>query len=435
MTEAGAEFDPLQRILMLVPHDPDLDPRVGSSIELCRSIARTEVIASTWATQRPAKEYDGVVSVERVDASTNASDRARRAAALGNRLDLRLSTQEYKQHEGRPPDGMKARVRHHLGGVFRFAAAWSAYSMLISTLLRRASVVGVRPRVIIAHDIYALIPAAILKQRWGCALLYDAHEYFPASDLLAPPWQMRVIRRLERHFIRKADRVVTVSPPLAAQLQRDYGVQNVIVVPNTEPVARVLSEIRPHDPADQVRFLLQGQAAPGRGFERLLDLWRELDDPRAVLQIRAPDWEYPRVLRERYQDLADRGRCEWLDPVVEDRLVEAAAAAEIGVIPYVGPNMNHLFACPNKLAQYMCAGLAVFSNNLPYVGSVIARFDCGLTYDADDSKTFLRAARRLIDEPDLRRRLRENALAAAGVEYNWEQTSEPYRAAISELFG
>lgn len=426
-------IDPLHRVLVLVPHDPDLDPRVLWSIGLCRRLGRTEVIAATWATTKPAKAYDGIVSIERVDASTNCADLARRLAAFGNRLDIRLITQEYRQRQGRRPDGVRSRSRHAAGGVFRWFAAWSAYAVLVTALYRRASVVGVKPRIILAHDLYALIPAILLKRGWQCRVVYDTHEYFPASDLLAPRWQSRLTRIVERWFIRQADRVVTVSPPLAAQLREDYGVRDVIVVPNVEPRRSVRAE-PPADGGDRVRFLLQGQVAPGRGIERLLDLWETVDDPRALLQIRAPEWDFPIELRERYADLERAGRVEWPPAVREDELVAAAATASVGLIPYVRPNKNHLFASPNKLSQYMCAGIPILANDLPYVASVLHEYGCGLVYDADDPTSFTDAVTRLTENAELRRLLGRNGAAAAADTYNWDVRAVPYGAALQELF-
>jgi glycosyltransferase involved in cell wall biosynthesis len=425
------------RILMLVPHDPDLDPRVRWVIDLCRGIARTDVIAATFATTKPVKEYDGVVAIERVDALLNAAPLARRLSSTAGRLDLRLATQEFKQHQGRSPGGgLRPRLRHHLGALFRLVSAWAYYSMLMSALYRRAKAAGVPPSVIVAHDIYALIPAALLKRRFSCSLLYDSHEYFPHGDLLAPAWQVRLTRALERRFIGRADVVVTVSPPLARQLEADYGIRGVLSVANAEPRSAAEGE-RAELPkrTGPVRFLLQGQAAPGRGFERLFELWERLADERAILQVRCPDWEYPAELRSRYASLFESSRAVWLPAVAERDLVSAAAQADVGVIPYVGPNLNHIYACPNKLSQYMAGGLAILTNDLEFVASVVRRFDCGVVYRADEEQTFVAALEALLGDPLLLERFKANALDAARTEYSWEVESRPYERELRRLAG
>ncbi len=179
-----------------------------------------------------------------------------------------------------------------------------------------------------------------------------------------------------------------------------------------------------------LRFLLQGQASPGRGFEELFGAWRSIDPARATLQVRCPPHEYVARLRERFADVA---ALEWLEPVSEDLLITAARDADVGVIPYVGPSLNHLYASPNKLSQYMSAGLAILSSDLPNIRSLLDRYDCGVVYDPADPTTLVARVEELCGDPDELLRLRTNALHAAATEFNWETVSVPYASALGEL--
>ena len=421
---------------MLVPHEPKLDPRVGWVIDLCRKIGRTEVIAATWTTDEPAKEYDGTISIDRVGVSTTAAPRAHRLLAVANRVGSHPSAHEFAERQGvlTPGASASARWRHRAGGIRRWFANWASYSLLVSALYRRARVVGVPPTVVVAHDIYGLIPAALLKRRWGAALVYDSHEYAAQGDLIAPRWQERLTRMVERYFIKRADRVITVSPPLARQLERDYRLSGVVSVPNTEPARAARHDLALHAERGEVRFLLQGQAAPGRGFERLFELWQGLDDPRALLQVRCPDGAYPEELRTRFAALFDSGRAVWLDAVPTTDLVSAASEADVGVIPYLGPNRNHVYACPNKLSQYMAAGLAILSTDLEFIASVLAQYRCGVVYQPANAASFREAIATLVDDPAALVELRRNALQAARDEFNWERVSVAYATVVEDLF-
>ncbi len=435
MPNTRVRIDPLRRLLVLVPHEPELDPRIGWVLKLCRELGRTELVAATWSSRKPPVEYDGVVSVERVDVVQTAGPLALWLSSAAAPLNYHRSTVAFVERQGRPPasNDLRTRLDHHRGALLRLLANWGYYGLLLSALYRRGRSISVPPTAIVCHDIYSLLPGVLLKRRLGCALLYDSHEFFPESDLLAPRWQKRLIRALERPFIRRADAVVTISPPLARELERTYGLDRVASAPNAEP-RDTLGEVAPPRPAaTPIRFLLQGQASPGRGFERLFELWQRLDEDRAVLLVRCPEHEYTQELRERFGELFSSGRAVWLDPVPEARLVSAASDAHVGVIPYVGPSLNHLYACPNKLSQYMAAGTAILSNDLPYIASVLRGYDCGLTYRADDAESFTRAVRTLLDEPETLQRLRENAYTAARSRFNWDEQSGPYREALRRL--
>jgi glycosyltransferase involved in cell wall biosynthesis len=270
-----------------------------------------------------------------------------------------------------------------------------------------------------------------LKRLWGVPLLYDAHEYWPQANLLQEPWEESLLTRLERRLIGKADQVVTVSPPLAAQLERVYGVRGVLSVPNAVPALDRPPSTRAH--SGPVRFLLQGQLAPGRGLELLLDAWAELDT-RAVLQLRYLANDYATRIEHRYASLFESGRVEKLAPVGEQQLVEAAADADVGVVPYVGPNLNHLYACPNKVSQYMQAGLALLvSSDMQYITSLLQRFGCGVTYDPRRPETLQMAVDSILRDPQELARMKRAAVSATETEFNWETVSKPYSHAIVRL--
>ena len=79
-------------------------------------------------------------------------------------------------------------------------------------------------------------------------------------------------------------------------------------------------------------------------------------------------------------------------------LVAAAAEADIGVIPYKPLIRNDRFACPNKLSQYLHAGLMVVTNDLPYVKSVIHDAGAGLSYDSSVPSSLAAVINRIVGD-------------------------------------
>jgi glycosyltransferase involved in cell wall biosynthesis len=389
---------------MLVPHELHADPRVQWVLDLCGTLADTTVIAVTAgeATRAPTS----AATVEGVDPFRDSSRFAREL-----RRTARL--------EG-------------LGRAGRLAADWSFYGLLISAL-RRAAVACSHPDLILCHDLYALIAGVAAGQRLGSRVLYDAHEFFPQANPRSPAWERRLLTEVERHFIRRADGVVTVSPPLARALERQYGLDHVGVAPNAAPLADAPVPFTQRD-SSRVTFLVQGQVAPGRGFHRLLRAWATLDDPRAVLQVRAPQNDYADALRAEFEGLFRSGRAEWLESVAEGALITSAAQADVGVIPYPGPLLNHVFSCPNKLSQYMAAGAAILaSRDLVYVRDLVRHHEMGLLYDPSDPGSLKQAVGRFTSEDGFRRRSQANARRTFEQSFNWERCSEEYRAMLQGL--
>jgi glycosyltransferase involved in cell wall biosynthesis len=114
--------------------------------------------------------------------------------------------------------------------------------------------------------------------------------------------------------------------------------------------------------------------------------------------------------------------------------VSAARFADIGIIPYMGPNLNHEFCCPNKLSQYMQAGLAILANRLTFVREVIERYQCGMVYDAREAETLVQAVRHLAEHRDILGAMKRRARERAVKEINWSVQSADYRMAIERMF-
>jgi glycosyltransferase involved in cell wall biosynthesis len=426
---AGAE----RRILALTYGDPWDDPRIRWASDLCAEYGKTVVVGALPADGPIPREYDGRILVERFNSLAFASWSVRSL--------IRPMTLLYRLPPARrfaDPTGAVSpsrwRIVRFVGGVLDFIADWASYSVLISGLRRFTRGVSVPPDLVVCHDIYSLPAAVDLKRRHGTRVLYDSHEYWPHADTLSTPWMSAAIARYERRLLRNVDAIVTVSPPIARALERDYRIPHVGVVPNAEPLPdeALPAVAAPHDP---VRFLIQGGAARGRGFEVVLEAWRKLSDVSAVLIVRCPENAYLASLRERYDDLVAAGRVEFPAKVAVSELVKAAASADVGIIPYVGPNLNHLYCCPNKLSQYMQAGLAVLANDLEYVAQVIRQYDCGAVYVAERPETLIATVRELVENPAGLAELKTNARAAALDHFNWAEVSGPYRDALEQLLG
>jgi glycosyltransferase involved in cell wall biosynthesis len=285
----------------------------------------------------------------------------------------------------------------------------------------------------VCHDLPTLPVGLALRRVFGSYVVFDCHDLWSDVNPVADDWERTLISRFERRLIPSADRTVTVSPPLAQHLERAYGVRDVVVSPNAEPLVTGVEPASKRPTSLPVRFVFQGGAVPGRGLDVVLETWRRLDDERAVLYLRCPESPYLADLRSRFSDLLERGRVVVAPPVDSADLVAAAASADVGVVPYLADGLNHQFACPNKLSQYMQAGLAILGQRLDFVAEVIDRYRCGIVYDARSPESLFAAVTELVSDPSRVDRFKQNAFAAAHSEFNWDVQSTGYRELLTEL--
>jgi glycosyltransferase involved in cell wall biosynthesis len=299
--------------------------------------------------------------------------------------------------------------------------------LISETLYRRARAESVKPWLIHATDLYSLIAAVRLKRVFDCAVVYDSHEFWPEAFLEAGGLVRRVIAFLEGRYVKKVDVVVTVNPNLANHLEKLYGINRVYSVPNAQPIERCIRPKFNKKPSFPVTFLLQGQVASKRGIEELLDLWSLLEENRAILVLRCPQNDYLPYLVNKYRKEIEKGLIRLAPPVEEAALTLAASSADVGIIPYPGPNLNHVFACPNKLSQYMGAGLAILHHSdQQFVTELVQNYKCGLSYNTRDQESLKNAVELLVNSPEKLQTMKTNAYNAVNTDYNWEKQSKIY---------
>src|SRR5262249_46042114 len=104
------------------------------------------------------------------------------------------------------------------------------------------------------------------------------------------------------------------------------------------------------------------------------------------LMLMNDDQGYVRYLRRLADDIAP-GRIFFRDPVPPLDIVRTVAAYDVGLCVIQPSTYNALMMLPNKLFEYIQAGLAVVVGPSPAMVEVVRRFDLGVvspTFDAAD---------------------------------------------------
>jgi glycosyltransferase involved in cell wall biosynthesis len=276
------------------------------------------------------------------------------------------------------------------------------------------------PDALHAHDLNTLPVAAALARRLDLPLTYDAHELYPEISTLSQR-EAAIWRLVERRLAGRADHTVTVCDSIAAEIERRYGVVRPTVLLNCPaasngaagaPVGELTADEEPV-------ILYQGGFAPHRGLETLVLSAHGLERG----TIRLMGWgrleEELRKLIAR-EGLEDRVRI--VGPVPPGEVVAAAMRATVGVIPYEPVGLNNTYTTPNKLFDYMAAGLPVAASRLPELTRFVEQGEMGLTFPPGDPAALATALNEILADPVRYRRMRERS-QEAGHRYTWEKES------------
>jgi len=281
---------------------------------------------------------------------------------------------------------------------------------LISFNLTRAAL-RVKADAYHAHDLNTLIPAMRAARRHRARLVYDSHELYPEITGLSEP-ERRRWRRQERRAIGKTDRIVTVSDSLADELARRYGVERPIVLMNV-PVGTRLTDRSPLDAfrkPGQMMVLYSGGVTENRGIEQLVEAARTATGWHLVIMGWGP-------LLGRVREILPS--IDVIDPVASEDVVGAASGADVGVIPYLPTSLNNALSLPNKLFEYVQAGLAVAASDLVELARFVAATRVGVVFEPGNVTALRRELDAMAADAERLATMRAAANQAART-FNWD---------------
>jgi glycosyltransferase involved in cell wall biosynthesis len=287
-----------------------------------------------------------------------------------------------------------------------------------------------------SHDLNTLPLGASAARRAGVPLVYDSHEIFIERQMISP-MERRLWRRIEQRLIGRADRVITVCDPIAEELSRRYRIETPMVLLNCPDLPEHRPEASPERLREKAQLvgsnepivLYQGMIQPERGLEHLVEAAKQLKRGAVVMMGSGRSMS---KLQETIdaENLGDRVRLT--GPVPPEELLSYTAGATIGVAPIDGKSLNSYWISPNKLFEYLAAGLPVVATRMPVMEKVVEEHEVGLLCDPGDADGLADAINRLLEDRELYERLRRNAIEASKL-FNWQQESKKFLALYTEM--
>lgn len=277
--------------------------------------------------------------------------------------------------------------------------------------------------VVHANDLDTLPAGWLLARRSGARLVYDAHELYAEQEPDPPRIFRRVALALERALARRADAVITVSEPIATELQRTLGLAGPVIAWLNCPERSHAEPDAPHD--GPLRAIYQGAMGPGRPLGDLLEAAVHAEGAELTLRVVGVDAD-ALVAEIRARGLDDRVRLE--PPVPPHGLVEALRGYDVGLIINRPVTRNDELVFPNKLFEYLMAGLAVVAPRLPGL-TLIEDERIGVTFEPARPELLGRALTALAGDRSALEAMRSRARALALDRLNAEAQRDRLAAA------
>ncbi len=269
-----------------------------------------------------------------------------------------------------------------------------------------------------SHDLNTLfIGSRCKKGTSGARLVYDSHELQTERNRMTKWWR-RWAAWNEKRWLPYADAMIVASPSWIEINRKKYGkVPDPAVSIINTPALEVIEQ--PRDlrgelgiPGDAPILLYQGSIQENRGIEPAIDAITLL--PKAVLVVVGYGYYRPVLEADvRKRDLADR--VKFFGPIPNDELLGWTAAADIGMCNIINSSLSYYTSLPNKLFEYIIAGIAVIGSDSPEIGRVVSETGVGEVADPADPESLANAARLILGDLDRYKA----ATGPAAQRYNW----------------
>jgi len=255
---------------------------------------------------------------------------------------------------------------------------------------------GIGADIYIAHDITAMIPAFRTARKTGGRLLFRAHElYSEGGKELSPLLHLWNI--VERRYVRKADAIVVPEPHRAAIYREEYGAATMpFVVRNIPPITQnytrtnVLREMLGLG-ADQRIILYQGLLTPSRCIGELVSSMRSLPHEYRLVLIGDIGEAFRAELERKAADSGVSERMYFIPFVPPEQLPGITASADVGCLLYRNDSRNNYYAAPNKLYEYLFAGLPVVVSDFPALTEIVRGQGAGAWADPEQPESIAQA--------------------------------------------
>lgn len=294
----------------------------------------------------------------------------------------------------------------------------------------------IRQRMDILHsnDLDTLLPNFLVSRIRRTPLVYDTHEYFTGvPELRHRPLVRRIWRQIEAGILPRLEYIFTVNSSIAQLYAKDYGISARVLrnvplrlSPGIEPKSRADIGI----PEDAFLLVNQGTGINlDRGMEELFGALEKLPSEVHLLLIGKGD-VIP-SLKQRAQESSKLGRrVHFIPPLPYEEMMRHTMCCDLGLSLDKDTNINYRFSLPNKVFDYIRAGIPLLTTDLPEVGRIVRTYDVGLCIEECNEAKVEKGIMHMMSQGKERF---AKALERASQELCWEEEVQTLVACYGEI--
>lgn len=271
-----------------------------------------------------------------------------------------------------------------------------------------------------ANDLDTLVPNYLISKLKRIPLIYDSHEIFcEVPELRGTPFKKKIWERVERRIVPNLKYCITVNQSIATYFEAKYGtkfevVRNISQEWNPDVLkSRTELGIKPN----LKMIVLQGAGINiQRGAEELILAMKFIHDAQLFIIGSGDVWS---TLEQMVKDNKLEERVRLIKKMPREELMNYTANADIGISIDKDTNLNYSYSLPNKVFDYIQAGVPILASPLKEIEVIIKKFNIGMFIKGHEPEQIAQGIGEMLNSNDLP--VWKENLKRAKQELRWEE--------------
>jgi glycosyltransferase involved in cell wall biosynthesis len=263
-----------------------------------------------------------------------------------------------------------------------------------------------------------LIPIGLKLKKLGKKVIFDAHEDLP-KQILSKPYLNKPAKVVlskafilyERWACPKFDAIVCATPFIRDKFLKINP--NTVDINNFPLLDELANTSDWSDKLNEVAYV--GDISKIRGIQEIVLAMNDTNGVRLNLAGKFAD----QLLKNKVKNQQAWTKVNELGFLNRQQVNEVLAKSKAGLVTFL-PAPNHIDAQPNKMFEYMSAGLPIVTSNFPLWREIVEGNQCGLCVNPLNSKEIGGAIKYIIEHPREAEEMGMNGRKAVEEKYNWK---------------
>jgi glycosyltransferase involved in cell wall biosynthesis len=264
-------------------------------------------------------------------------------------------------------------------------------------------------------------------------LVYDTHELFcEVPELQGHLFKKNIWKCIEKWIFPKLKYVFTVNSSIAKIYTDEYNI-SVQVLRNIPLYSQQIKESNKASlglPTDKKLIVFQGAGINiDRGAAEAVEAMQYIKNA-VLLIIGSGDVIGKLKQMATAMQLADR--VKFIGKVPLEKLLQYTCCADLGLTLDKDTNINYRYSLPNKLFDYIHAGVPVLASNLIEIKKIITQYNIGDCIDSHSPQYIADKINHILQNTETLSMWKKNTKIAAA-ELNWENEEQQLVAVYKQF--